>query len=111
MEPADGPPHGDGLNAFRGARNTTRQSSAPLVTRRAFEELAEVIRTRGGDAPAIPGEEAIGEEKLVALLDSLDEDTVRALGEHRADSSLKAEEFSGDPLRMNALPPKEPTLF
>jgi hypothetical protein len=72
----------------------------PLVTRRAFEELAEVIRTRGGEPPAIPGEDSIGEEKLVALLDSLDEETVRALGEHRADASLDADEFTGDPLRM-----------
>jgi hypothetical protein len=75
-------------------------NDVPLVTRRAFEELAEVVRQRGGDAPVVPADESIDEDLLVEALGKLDEETIRAVGEARADSSLKAEEYAGDPLRM-----------
>jgi hypothetical protein len=74
-------------------------SEVAMVTRHAFEELAEVASVRGSKV-AIPIEENVPEELFVAALSMLDEATIRALGEARADASLKAEQFAGDPLRM-----------
>ncbi|MGZ3453084.1 MAG: hypothetical protein ACXWUG_01350 [Polyangiales bacterium] len=74
-------------------------TEVPLATRHAFEELAEVVHARGGEI-AVPSEETVPEEQFVDALGTLDEDTVRALGEARADASLKPDEYQGDPLRM-----------